>query len=340
MQSQHRKPLTYQLKDMSTIPVQASVSPRGPLSGRLLAPLRGRLLGLHLGLVLLVVTTPQASADGAIERLGPFKHAPIPGGIALIPLERPIESINSASLGDQRIAVTGSQPGNQAGDTPGMRRPSSTGEAVAIVGISLSTDAGAQELTVLGTDGVEQRYPFDVGDYAYDEQRIVIKDDNKVNPAPLDMERIRRENQRLATVKSTHSTRLLAGDEFVLPVEGILTSPFGLRRFFNDQARRPHGGIDIAAETGTPIAAPARGLVIDTGEYFFNGNSVFIEHGLGLQTFYAHLSRITVEEGEIVETGDIIGEVGATGRVTGPHLHWSVGLNGTWVDPNLVMWPD
>ena len=277
-----------------------------------------------------------ASTDAALERFGPLRHAPIPGGIALIPLERPISTVSSAALGKRRIAVSGSR----VSDQPGWWLPSDDGEAVAIVGIALSTDPGAYSVTVTDSDGSVQKYSFTVGAHAYEEQRIVIKDDNKVNPAPLDMERIQRDNARLATVKSTHTERLLTGNAFVLPVEGILTSPFGLRRFFNDQARRPHGGIDIAAETGTPIAAPARGVVIDAGEYFFNGNSVFVEHGLGLQTFYAHLSHITVEEGQVVEAGDIIGEVGATGRVTGPHLHWSVGLNGTWVDPNLVLWPD
>ncbi|MFK7996452.1 MAG: M23 family metallopeptidase [Granulosicoccus sp.] len=126
-------------------------------------------------------------------------------------------------------------------------------------------------------------------------------------------------------------------DTFIWPVAGPVSSPFGLRRFFNDQPRRPHGGIDIAAPEGTPIMAAADGVVLEANDYFFNGNSVFIEHGLGLQTFYAHLSRIDVTNGERVTQGQVIGAVGATGRVTGPHLHWSVGLNGTWVDPLLVI---
>ena len=129
----------------------------------------------------------------------------------------------------------------------------------------------------------------------------------------------------------------MIANSFKWPLAGVMSSPFGLKRFYNDQARRPHGGIDIAAPEGTPIIAPADGWVVDTGDYFFNGNSVFIEHGLGLQTFYAHLSKIHVKLGDKVEPGDLIGEVGATGRVTGPHLHWSVGLNGTWIDPNLVL---
>lgn len=282
---------------------------------------------------LLCAPPVHANTHTTLQRFGPLKHAPIPGGIALILLEQPVSSVRSIALEGQRIAFSGSRDSDQ----PGRRLPSNDGKAVAMVGIALSTEPGSHSIDVLSTDGQSRAYAFNVDAHAYEEQRIVIKDDNKVNPAPLDLERIKRDNARLATVKSTHSERLLTSDDFLLPVDGILTSPFGLRRFFNDQARRPHGGIDIAADTGTPVAAPARGIVIDTGEYFFNGNSVFIEHGLGLQTFYAHLSRISVQQGQIVEAGEIIGEVGATGRVTGPHLHWSVGLNGTWIDPNLLL---
>ncbi len=248
-----------------------------------------------------------------------FEHNPVPGGIAIVDLAI-TDSVNSpsAKLGEREIAVL-----------------AQNGKWYALVGIDLSTEPGTQSLAV-DTGSSSSKINFEVKEFKYEEQRIVIKDDRKLNPAPLDMERIKKENVRLAAVKAYRHETLLT-DGFQLPLEGILTSPFGLRRFFNDQPRRPHGGIDIAADTGTPIHAPADGLVVDTGDYFFNGNTIFLEHGLGLQTFYAHLSKIHVKTGDKVSTGDLLGEVGETGRVTGPHLHWSVGLNGAWVDPNLVM---
>lgn len=267
----------------------------------------------------LLVSLAGPVAYAAEKQIGPFKHLSIPGGIAIVETGIPSnQKAPTVKLGNRQIAVMESR-----------------GSWHAIVGIALSTKPGTHQLQV-SAGRSKNNIAFTVDKFSYEEQRLVIKDKSKVNPAPLDMKRIKKENKRIAEVKAYRYKKLLSG-QFQLPLQGILTSPFGLRRFYNDQPRRPHGGIDIAGDTGTPVYAPATGLVVETGDYFFNGNCIFLEHGLGLQTFYAHLSKVHVKAGDKVEAGDLIGEVGATGRVTGPHLHWSVGLNGTWVNPNLLL---
>lgn len=268
------------------------------------------LLPLYFGLP---VGTTQA-ADAAF-----LEASAVPGGIAIVDLGKASRPWPDVRWNDKAIALV-----------------EQSGRLQAVVGIPLSVKAGTQSLQLTRADGSSKSVKFDVSPYAYEEQRLTITNKRKVNPAPIDMERINAENARLKVVKSYRADKLLT-DSFDWPLAGPVSSPFGLRRFFNEQPRRPHGGIDIAAAEGTPIMAPADGLVVETGDYFFNGNCVFIEHGLGLQTFYAHMSRIDVEPGERVTQGQIIGAVGKTGRVTGPHLHWSVGLNGTWVNPLLVL---
>jgi len=246
-------------------------------------------------------------------------HTPVPGGIAVVRL--PAEA-NPASVRfeQQRVLVT--------------RREN---ETYAIVGLALGVQPGTHYLEARTRADKPLRLAFEVRDKAYETQRITIKDTRKVNPEKRDMERISREQKQIVSALSHWSDATVVTLDFLRPVDGPLSSPFGLRRYFNDQPRKPHSGLDIAAGEGTPISAPAPGTVIDTGEFFFNGNTVFIDHGQGLITMYCHMSRIDVKPGQRVAAGEVIGAVGKTGRVTGAHLHWSVSLNNARVDPLLFL---
>ncbi len=207
----------------------------------------------------------------------------------------------------------------------------------AIVGIPLGTKPGIHTITV--KDGTREKVSFRVRDKMYREQHLTIGNRRMVTPDAKDLKRIRREKREIMAAFSHWRDNQQIEPVFSLPVEGPLSSRFGLRRFFNGQPRKPHSGLDIAAPKGSPIRAPAAGVVVATGNFFFNGNTVLIDHGQGLITMYCHMDHIDVEKDDVLIKGQIIGRVGMTGRVTGPHLHWSVSLNNTRVDPELFL-PD
>jgi murein DD-endopeptidase MepM/ murein hydrolase activator NlpD len=176
-----------------------------------------------------------------------------------------------------------------------------------------------------------------VEDKTYAESRITIADENMVTPDAEAMERIRRERPILRQAQERFSAVDDVPLAFDLPIRDRMTSAFGKRRFINDQPRNPHSGLDIAGATGTPINAPAGGEVIETGDFYFNGKTVFLDHGRGLISIFSHMNRIDVEPGQRVEQGEQLGTVGMTGRVTGPHLHWSVSLGNTKVNPRYFL---
>ncbi len=158
-------------------------------------------------------------------------------------------------------------------------------------------------------------------------------------PDPSSLERIQRERALVRAILRKVSTTPLWHGEFLRPLEGVVTSPYGQRRMFNDELRSRHTGLDIDGDTGDPVQASNAGRVAISRDLYFNGNAVFIDHGLGLFTGYFHLSAREVAEGQWVEKGQVVGRVGATGRVTGPHLHWGLYLQGASLDPSALLDP-
>ncbi len=247
------------------------------------------------------------------------KQSLVPGGIALIELDRSDKTPHFSFKGKPVLVATLGH------------------KQYAIVGLPLSLKPG--EYSISGHWGKEkalQRKFFSVASKQYTTQHINIEDKRKVNPYASDMDRIWAEQKRQRKAKRHYSNARVDVD-FIQPAPGIMTGSFGRRRFFNGEARRPHSGMDIAAAEGVPVLSPADGAVVELGDFFFSGNLVYVHHGQGVTSMFAHLSEIDVELGQEVKKGQVIGKVGATGRVTGSHLHWSLGLNGTWIDPALFL---
>jgi murein DD-endopeptidase MepM/ murein hydrolase activator NlpD len=249
----------------------------------------------------------------------PLDTTPVPGGIAVIRLPEDV-AVDSLRYNGRRILTM-----------------TENNQQIAVVGIALAATPGTHHVDAKNLHGKPLRLSFRVSEKAYEEQHITITDKRKVNPEKRDLERINRERQEIVSALRNWLERDGVDVNFLKPVDGPTSSPFGLRRFFNEQPRKPHSGLDIAAPEGAPIRAPAAGTVTETGDYFFNGNTVFIDHGRGLVTMYCHMSEIGVEPGQQVAAGEVIGKVGMTGRVTGPHLHWGVSLNDARVDPTLFL---
>lgn len=210
----------------------------------------------------------------------------------------------------------------------------------AIIGLPLSTPVGEHALQARSADGKVHHLTFQVKDKTYAAQHIHLDNERLVTPTAEDLVRIKKEQAISQHSFRTWSERNDIDIPFILPVTGRLSSPFGLRRFFNGKPKLPHSGLDIAAPAGTEILSPAAGTVVAQGNFFYNGNTLFIDHGQGLVTMYCHMSRIDVQQGQQVRRGQHLGAVGMTGRATGPHLHFSVSLNDARVEPRLFFSPD
>ncbi len=206
---------------------------------------------------------------------------------------------------------------------------------IAIVGIPLAAPLGPRTVTVRDADGPHE-LDFRVGEKRYASQSLKVAP-RQVNLSAADLARVNRERERVERATGHWSEPPPDTLRWAPPVPGVRSSSFGMRRIFNGESRNPHSGMDIAAATGTPILLPVAGTVLDTGEFFFTGNTVFVDHGRGLISMYCHLSAIDVRPGERLAAGARIGAVGMTGRATGPHLHWALSLNRAWVDPELFL---
>lgn len=260
---------------------------------------------------LLCILLPAGALASGLPR-----NDPVPGGVAVLQLpdstQRP-----EVHRGRQRIMVV-----------------QNAGHWYALAGIPLDTAPGEQTLMVNEQDTTPLQLKFQVGEHQYPVQRLTIKNPELVNPTPAQLARIKRDKTHLDRVLDTWTPRGVPGLAFVWPAAGPQTSGFGLKRILNGEPRSPHSGIDIGAVAGTPVRAPESGVVADVGDYYFCGNTLTINLGQGLYSVYCHLSRIDVRRGQKVTRGEVVGAIGATGRTTGPNLHWTVRLNGTPVNPH------
>jgi murein DD-endopeptidase MepM/ murein hydrolase activator NlpD len=275
----------------------------------------------YLALWALAAALCAAPTSGAGAFIAP-RVAAVPGGVATFKLPGPADQIPTVTFNDRPVMVA--RQGNAW---------------LAIVGIGLSIEPGEYHVDVQQPDGSEKKQlPFTVTAKEYAVQQLKVAP-GQVNLSPENEARVKTEGAKVRAALDAFTTEVPTTLRLEQPVPGRRSSSFGLRRVFNGESRAPHSGMDIAAPTGTPIKAPLAGRVVDVGSYFFNGNNVLVDHGHGLVTMYCHLSKIGVEVGQVLKRGDVLGEVGATGRVTGPHLHWGVSLNGAMVDPALFLAP-
>lgn len=259
------------------------------------------------------------SAESGSERTRLPQQSLVPGGVALARIDAPADDPPRATVNGVATMV--------------LRQRD---HWLAIVGIPLGTAPGRFRIAIERRIAKVTSVELTVKPKQYAMQQLRVAP-GMVELAPADLARVNRERPLLDAALATFSEAPPTTLVLRQPVAGSRSGSYGVRRVFNGRPRSPHMGMDIVAPQGTPVVAPAASKVVLTGDYFFSGNTVILDHGQGLVTLYGHLSAIDVKPGDIVETGGVIGRVGATGRATGPHLHWGVSLNRAMVDPALFL---
>ena len=292
--------------------------------------------GLAFSLLVAFTVTGSGTAGTAARQADPIPPAPLvvshqargvaPGEAVLLTFTAPggIASVRGTAFGAPFVGF--------AGDSPDTWH--------ALIGIDLDTKPGPSlvEIEARTVDGspVRAGYPLTVVPKTFSTRRLSVAPEF-VTPPAAEQARIERERVLLGRVLAGVSPRRLWGDGFARPTDGELISRFGVRSVFNGQPRAPHRGVDFRGATGTPVSAPAAGLVVLAEDLYFSGTTVILDHGLGVFSMLCHLSRVDVRKGAVAARGEIIGAVGATGRVTGPHLHWTLRIGSASVDPLSVL---
>ncbi|HYQ37678.1 MAG TPA: peptidoglycan DD-metalloendopeptidase family protein [Pseudomonas sp.] len=256
-----------------------------------------------------------ASLSAQAGELARLLDKPVPGGVAVVDLGAGAARPSARYQGKPVLVVQEDR------------------RWLAVAGVPLTVKPGSQQLET----GDGRRLAFAVRERHYKEQHITLKNTEQVNPSPANLARIEGELAQQNDAYRQFSPRQPGSLRFDKPVSGPLSSPFGLRRFFNGEERNPHAGLDFAVPAGTPVKAPAAGRVVLIGDYFFNGRTVFVDHGQGLISMFCHLSQVGVKVGDELPRGAVLGKVGATGRATGPHLHWNLSLNDARIDPAIFI---
>ncbi len=207
---------------------------------------------------------------------------------------------------------------------------------IAVIGIAIDEKVGEKHIVAVTKQKKEHIY-FDIDAKSYKKEYIKLKTNKRVTLSKVDLQRFQKEKKKTKKILKSFNKNISSNLEFITPLSGRISSIFGKRRYYNGKAKSPHKGTDIAAKRGTPIVASQSGKVALREDLFFNGNTIYLDHGEGVISIYSHMQKFAVNNGDEVQKGDVIGYVGTTGRSTGPHLHFGIILNGAAVNPGFFI---